>query len=244
MGSRIDPTGVEDVGYVYHAADNPYDWTRNEAEAFRAGKDPEKFSRKNVFAQDKNGVWTLGDRTKGDDERGKISSLNHSNVTPGRDETAGGVTFDFALQTTVLSLPALRRLRFPVQVDGNPIPAEQRLAAENAARTALAALALAAISMQRERGYDLRSRSLLVPETASPLAFEFIPSVGGAAETYSLDTASALALFKAAHEQAQSHGFGWQRQPLMLKPMPKLVSLIRESRKLAARGEAEEAGGA
>lgn len=225
--SRIDPAGIESKVNVYHLKSDPSDWTANAEDA----------------QKDKKGDPILFNRS-GADGKGKPSAVNHSNVAPNKDDTAGGVTFDYAQQTTVLSLPALRRLRFPVRIDGDAIPADQRLAAENAARTALAALALAAISVQRERGYDLRSRSLLVPETASPLAFEFIPSIGGSPETYPLDTDGALALFKAAHEQAQSLGFGWQRQPLMLKPMPKLVALIRESRKLAARGEAEETGAA
>lgn len=225
--SRIDPAGIESKVNVYHLKSDPSDWTASAEDA----------------QKDKKGEPMLFNRS-GADGKGKPSAVNHSNVAPNKDDTAGGVTFDHALQTTVLSLPALRRLRFPVRSDGSVIPLEQRPDAENAARTALAALAIAAIAVQRDRGYDLRSRSLLVPETASPLAFEFIPSVGGAPEVHPLDTTGALALFKAAHEEAQRHGFGWQRQPLTLKPMPKLVSLIRESRKLATRGEAEEAGAA
>jgi CRISPR-associated protein Csb1 len=223
--SRIDPAGIESKVRVYHLKSDHSDWTANVEEA----------------QKDKKGESVLFNRS-GAEGKGNPSAVNHSNVAPNKDDTAGGVTFDHALQTTVLSLPALRRLRFPVTSDGSAIHPDQRIPAENAARTALAALALAAVAVQRERGYDLRSRSLLVPEAASPLAFEFIPSEGGAAQSHALNTADALALFRAAHEQAQAFGFGWQRQPLKLKPMPKLVSLIRESRKLAVRGEAEEAG--
>lgn len=221
--SRIDPAGIESKVNVYHLQSNPTDWTASVDEA----------------EKDKKGDPILFNRS-GADGKGKPSAVNHSNVAPNKDDTAGGVTFDYALQTTVLSLPALRRLRFPVNSDGSAIAAEQRCAAETAARTALAALAIAAVALQRERGYDLRSRSLLVPEKASPLAFELIPSEGGEAKSYTLNSADALALFVAAHEQARRQGFGWQRQPLTLRPMPKLVSLIRESRKLAARGEADE----
>lgn len=225
--SRIDPAGIESKVNLYHLQSDPSDWTASPEEAQKDRKgDPVLFNR------------------SGADGKGKPSAVNHGNVAPNKDDTAGGVTFDYALQTTVLSLPALRRLRFPVNVDGQAVPTEQRQAAENAARTALAALAIAAIALQRDRGYDLRSRSLLVPETASPLAFEFIPSIGGEPQTYPLDTAGALSLVAAAHEQAHRHGFGWHRQPLTLKPMPKLVSLIRESRKRAARSEAEDTGAA
>lgn len=223
--SRIDPAGIESKVKVYHLKADPSDWTANVEEA----------------QKDKKGEPLLFNRS-GAEGKGNPSAVNHSNIAPNKDDTAGGVTFDHALQTTVLSLPALRRLRFPVKADGSAVDLDQRLAAESAARTALAALALAAVAVQRERGYDLRSRSLLVPEAVSPLAFEFIPSEGGEATTYPLSTAEAMALFRAAHEQARAFGFGWQRQPLKLKPMPKLVSLIRESRRLAARGEAEDAG--
>ncbi len=223
--SRIDPAGIQANVDVYHLASDPDDWTANPDEALkdRQGK-PVPFNR------------------SGAEGKGKPSSVNHSNVAPSKDDSAGGVTFDYAVQTTVLSLPALRRLRFPVQSDGSPVAAERRSESENAARTALAALAIAAVALQRERGYDLRSRSLLVPESATPLGFELIPSEGGDPKTYGLDTAGALALVKAAHDQAERFGFGWQRQPLTLKPMPKLVSLIRESRRLAARGEADDNG--
>lgn len=225
--SRIDPAGIESKVKVYHLKTDSSDWTADIEEA----------------QKDKKGEPVLFSRS-GAESKGNPSAVNHSNVAPNKDDTAGGVTFDHALQTTVLSLPALRRLRFPLKVDGSVVHDDGRLVAENAARTALAALALAAIAVQRERGYDLRSRSLLVPEVASPLTFEFIPSDGGEAMSYALSTTEAVSLFRAAHEQAQALGFGWQRQPLRLKPMPKLVSLIRESRKLSARGDAEEAGAA
>lgn len=226
-GSRIDPTGIQSNVDLYHLARDPNDWTADPAEA----------------QKDKQGKPILFNRSGADGNgKGKPSAVNHSNIAPTKDSAAGGVTFDYAQQTTVLSLPALRRLRFPVSVNGEPVSSERRLAAENSARTALAALALAAIALQRQRGYDLRSRSLLVPEAATPLAFEFIPSEGGESHSYTLSTQDVIDLFKAAHEQAQAHGFGWQREPLKLKPMPKLVALIRESRKRAAHGEAESAG--
>lgn len=224
--SRIDPAGIESKVRVFHREGDTSDWTADAAEA----------------QKDKRGEPILFSRS-GAEGKGKPSAVNHGNVAPSKDDSAGGVTFDYALQTTVLSLPALRRLRFPLTVDGAVLTPEQRLPAENAARTALAALALSAIAVQRERGYDLRSRSLLVPEAASPLAFEFIPAEGGAARTYEIGTDDVLALCRAAHAQAQGLGFGWQRKPLVLKPMPKLISLIRESRKLAP-AEAEDGGAA
>lgn len=222
--SRIDPAGIQSNVEIYHLASDSNDWTADPAEA----------------QKDRQGKPVLFNRS-GAEGKGKPSAVNHSNVAPNKDDSAGGVTFDYAQQTTVLSLPALRRLRFPVKADGSALPADTRTAAETAARTALAALALAAIALQRSQGYDLRSRSLLVPESATPLAFEFIPSEGGESTIHAVNTQDVLNLFKAACEAAESLGFGWQRTPLTLKPMPKLVSLIRESRKLAAKVEADEA---
>lgn len=216
--SRIDPAGIQANVGVYHLASDPSDWTADVDQAQKDKKgQPVPFSR------------------SGAEGKGKPSAVNHSNIAPSKDDAAGGVTFDYALQTTVLSLPALRRLRFPFDAMGQVVPADRRPGAENAARTVLAALALAAVALQRERGYDLRSRSLLVPESASPLAFELVPVDGGSGEIHPIDTKGALALLQAASEQARAAGFGWERQPLNLKPMPKLVALIRESRRLAAQ---------
>ncbi len=51
---------------------------------------------------------------------GKPSEINHGNVTPDlvraertKEPLPGGVTMAYAFQTAVLSLPAVRRLRFP-----------------------------------------------------------------------------------------------------------------------------------
>src|SRR5690606_32066968 len=127
-------------------------------------------------------------------------------------------------------------------VGGEVLEGTRRTEAELAARTALAALALAAVALQRARGYDLRSRALLVPESASPLSLEFVPSDGGETIRYAFDADAACRLVADAHEQAAGLDFGWTRQPLVLKPMPKLVELIRVSRTLAARDEVEEEG--
>lgn len=62
------------------------------------------------------------------------------------------------------------RLSFPVQGNCN---SENEL--NNAARTVLAALALASFCHMQEQGYDLRSRCLLIPENG-------IPSFEGLAE--------------------------------------------------------------
>lgn len=215
--SRIDPTGIQSKVPVYHKADDPNDWTATITEALT----------------DKKGVPTPFSRS-GAEGKGKPSAVNHSNVAPSIDKKAGGVTLDYALHTLVLSLPALRRLRFPVDVDGVVIPPESRKITETAVRTALAALALTAVAYQREQGYDLRSRSFLIPEAASPFQLEFVPADGGESAFYAFSISDAQALLKAAASAAAENGFTWEREPLKLKPMPKLVELIRASRRVAA----------
>jgi CRISPR-associated protein Csb1 len=221
--SRIDPAGIQANVPVYHGKEDPEDWTTNEALALSKGNKPVPFSR------------------KGAEGKGKPSAVNHSNVAPTIDDKAGGVTIDYALQTTVLSLPALRKLRFCTNGSGEPLSGAERVNAENAARTALAALALAGIVEQRARGYDLRSRSFLIPEDGQPLSLELVPADGGTGNRYSLTAEGAAQLFGAAAAAAADVGFKWERVPLELVPAPKLADLIRESRKRAAEGEADGA---
>ncbi len=231
--SRIDPAGIQGNVPVFHRADDRDDWTAEESEALLEEGKPVPFSRK--------GGEGKGEGT-GRRSTGKPSAINHSNFPPSIDGTAGGVTFDYALQTTVLSLPALRRLSFSSDSSGNRLEGDRRVAAERAARTALAALALAAITEQRDRGYDLRSRSFLVPEEGGALVFELVPADGGEPQRYSISCKAATKLLAAASSEASELGLPWEREPLALKPAPKLSALIRESRKRAAAGDIDAEG--
>lgn len=108
----------------------------------------------------------------------------------------GGVTMAYALHTWTLSLTQLRRLRFPV----NGSHEEDR---NHAARTVLAALALYALALQHERGYWLRSRCELVPETAATAVFERI-GTDGTTTTFCLPSAqSAKTLLEKALAEAE-----------------------------------------
>jgi CRISPR-associated protein Csb1 len=222
--SRIDPAGIElNAGPVYTAADEAEEWTVHENDAAIVKGTPELFSRKRS------------------DKAGKPSSINHGNVKPSIDSEAGGVTVDYALQTIVLSLPVLRRLRFPRAVDGDRHDADHRRGAENAARTALAALALAAVSFQRAEGYDLRSRCAFVPD--GPLELEVVSRNGDEVGRFSLPVDAAAELLKAAHAAAEKVGMAWAVEPIDLVPAPKLVELIRRSRRVAATEDAEDEEG-
>lgn len=221
--SRLDPLGIVKGGaQVYQLRGAKKDWTLDPAEA-----EQEKGKPKLYQGRDKS------------DGSGSPTSVNHSNIPPTVDELAGGVTIDHALQTVVLSLAALRKLRFLHDCAGRALGSEQRPAAETAARAALAALALAGVTGARMEGYHLRSRSLLVPEGGEGMVLEVLPAEGGEPRRFSLDAAGAATLLKKAHAAAAAQGFGWDREPIVLKPAPKLADLVRKSRAAAAAGDAE-----
>jgi len=73
----------------------------------------------------KDGSWQVAKDAKA---KGAVSpaEVNHGNIPPSLSD--GGVTIEHALQTTVISLPALRRLRFPLKPDEAADPKVKRLA--------------------------------------------------------------------------------------------------------------------
>jgi CRISPR-associated protein Csb1 len=207
VGSRIDPLAIGSNVEVYHRTDDPNDWTIDPNEA----------------QKDKNGKPVPFSRSGGDGKKGKASSVNHSNIAPTVESFSGGITFDHAVQTVVLSLPAIRKLRFATAIDGQPLTSD----AEKAAWTLLAALGLAAIVHLRQYGYDLRSRSLLVPE--GDLKLEIV-SPSGASEPVAVAVPEVNKLVTDAAAKAQSVGFRWMKKPLDLKAAPKLLALVKRSR--------------
>ena len=166
-------------------------------------------------------------KTAGSD--GRPAEINHGNIAPSIDGLAGGVTISSARQTTVISFAALRRLKF----------ADVGKEAAVAARTAVAALGVAAIAYGYEMDLDLRSRCLLVPE--HPLSAELVLRDGSEPEAVSIGrTASAELVERAAHE-AVAAGLAWTTDEIRLVPAPKLVELLRRSREVSAREDVTEA---
>ena len=214
VGSRIDPLQIEKASAsVFRHADRDQVWTLDEAEAARDSKGKAML------------VTSKSDSAK---ESGRPSQINHGNVTPAIDSQAGGVTVSAARQTTVLSLAALRRLRF----------AGYSREAEDAARTAVAALGVAAIAYGYEADHDLRSRCLLIPEHAPRL--EMVGRGGDSPVLVGVDRESARRLLSEASARSARAGIGWEVGEIALKPAPKLIELLRRSRKVAAREPAEE----
>lgn len=165
--------------------------------------------------------WALASGESTQDVK-RPSEINHSNIRP--EVVSGGVTIDYALHTTVISCPGLRRLRFPGVKD------------EASARTVLAALALTAITQQDSIGYSLRSRCDLVPEQAAP--FEIVKS-NGTTEQFEFSPTEAIEVLKQSITKVKAEGLPWNDTPLLLVPQKRLVELVAASRAQALEGEGE-----
>lgn len=214
--SRLDPLGIQlGAGPAYKAAGGG--WTLDEAKALK----------------EKGKALKVG-------KDGKPSELNHGNVTPSLKSDKGvahhgGVTFGYARQSAVLSLVALRRLRFPSSSAGGA-PAPER---DLAGRTVLAALGLAAIALNTAMGNDLRSRCLLVQEVGVPAHVEILGS-DGVATSVDLSVTAACALLKEAVDAAAKIGLSWHAAGHTLTPKPELVELVRRSRTIALSTSSDE----
>jgi len=159
------------------------------------------------------------------------SEVNHGNIPPSVN-AVGGATLDYAEQTVVLSLPALRKLRFPV--DGKTTPER-----DAAARTVLAALALTATALAAESGFDLRSRCLLWPTDV--LKWELLETPGKAPTEFTITAKDAIKLLEEAVAVAEKLGLVWQKEPVKLTPSPNLVALLKRSQDIAAKTPADAA---
>lgn len=222
--SRIDPLSIQrSAGPIYETPDG--DWTLDESQAKVEKKKP-------VF---------LG-------KDGRPSEANHGNIVPSISDTArdpmddtrripvaGGVTIDYAEQIVVLSLPAIRRLRFPIG-DANTSDPETDLIAQ----TALAAIALCGAVLTAERGMDLRSRCLLWPTEV--ITWELLGTPGTEPQTFSLDADQAVSLLTEAVQKVKAAGLPWRSEPVRLKPSRKLIKLIRNSQELAVVSKADGGG--
>lgn len=204
--SRIDPLQIQkQAGPLYEAPDGGWVLDRD-----AAAKDP------------KGNPKLLG-------KDGKPSEANHGNVTPSAVDASGGVTIAYAQQTTVLSLPAIRRIGF-----GTTEPR-----CDIAGRTALVALGLAAATLGDVDGHDLRSRCLLVPTDPAP--WEVVAADGTVTERWTLDPGATAALVDQAVKDATDAKLpAWPKRQgdepgsLVLRPSAKLVELVKRSQKLAA----------
>ena len=206
VGSRIDPLQIERVSSadrVYNSVDQNEVWTHDSA----------------LSAKDKKGSPVHASRAGTSGEAGQPSKINHGNIVPSIDTQAGGVTISSAMQTTVISLAALRRLRCK----------GHSREAETAMHTAVAAIGVAAIAYQYEFDFDLRSRCLLIP--THPPKLELLCRDGSPSEMVEINRTISARILESAAEQTRAAGIGWERNRIRLVPAPKLLELIRRSRK-------------
>lgn len=214
--SRMDPLAIrKDAAVIYETANRG--WTLSAEEAVQDKKKP---------------------KLKGKD--GKPSEANHGNIVPSLSSVsrdgiplAGGVTISYAEQMTVISLPALRRLQFPLN---GKVSAE----VNEAGRTVLTALGLCGAVLAAERGLDLRSRCLLWPTES--LKWELLDRPGKEASVFELDSDTVITLLNQAVQKAEDLGLKWMKNPLCLKPAQRLVELVRKSQELAIFSSGDEGG--
>jgi CRISPR-associated protein Csb1 len=209
--SRIDPLQIMlGAGPLY---------VRNE----KTDKVPDWTFEKDKAMQEKNQAKKLG-------KDGKPSESNHGNITP--TITDGGFTISYALQTTVISLSALRRLCFPLSGC-----VESALNINNAARITLAVLGLTAATLAQENGLDLRSRCQLFPMEKS--SWELLDDPTKLPARYNLDSKRAENLLKEAIEKAKEMKLPWEGT-IELTPTDDLLTLVAKSQELAASEGAGE----
>ena len=159
------------------------------------------------------------------------SEVNHGNIPPTIDDNAGGVTISRAEQTTVISIPALRRLRFPVK-------GEFKAEYDEAARSVLLALGLVSATLSAERGLDLRSRCLLWPSEVSK--WQILAKPGEAPEEIELSADDAISVYEQAVAAAEQVGLPYRTETLKLTPGKALTELLQRSQEIAAESGMQE----
>ena len=206
--SRIDPLNIRvQSGLLYEAKGGG--WTLDKDAAVKEKSAPKKLGKD-----------------------GKPSEANHGNVTPSISD--GGFTIEYAEQSTVLSLPALRRLRFPAKAGDKSTPE-----GDVAARTYLAALGLLGATLAVEAGYDLRSRCVLRAKDA--VVCQLLGKPGEEDKPFTLDKAAALKLYADALAAVQKAKLPLHLDEVTLTPSADLVTLVKKSMEIAAAeaGEGE-----
>lgn len=180
--------------------------------------DPLQIEKIDIYVVSKTD-WSVEKTNNG--RKKKPSEIVHGNIAP--SFTGLGITMDYALQTTVITLAGLRHLSFP---DGN---GKTNLESDQVAWSTLASIAILAILEQDKRGYALRSRCDLVPETPNS-NFELIHN-DGTIEELNITYDDALTLFRGSIKAAKDAGLEWNDDPIEMAPQKRLVKLIEQSRK-------------
>ena len=247
--SRNDPAAIErSAGPVFRTEEGG--WTLDPDQA-------EQIEGKPVLYKLRKGQKVPYDSETGRDvpDQGRPSVINHGNVTPDydfvkegnqiqretrindhgkevkvRQRVLGGFTISKATQTTVLSLSALRRLRFPLR---GLLDSDHET--DVAARVALAALGLAAGTLAREDA-DLRSRCQLFAENEP--VWELLDRPGKPPREFEIAPSDSIELLNEAVAAAKNANLPWKGE-MELRPSGNLVELVRRSQESAISSEAD-----
>lgn len=172
-----------------------------------------------------SGGWTVDpaeaamDKGKPKKYGKKVSELNLGNIVPSIKELGGGVTLGYAMHTAVISIPAIRKLHFPVS-------GKDSRETDDRGRSVILSLALASLMHSMDQGYDLRSRCLLIPR-GEP-RYEFIDNKGNASE-FTLTTSDADKVLNDAIEGARRAGLPWMEHDITLRANDSMKKLISEN---------------
>ena len=224
--SRIDPViRKTENTTIYELEDGGWTLDENKAVKDDRGK-PKKYQR-----------------GEGPKKKGKLSAVNLGNVAPTVKEYRGnepnddvtdpltrnkikkgdilsnGATVEYAEQTCVISLAALRKLHFPP--NAKTLPTNKR---DGAARSVLAALGLLAFTLSTHGGLDLRSGCVL--QQAKSTTWDVL----GASKNFILDKTEAMCLFKESVDRAAEVGVSWETKQLTLSPTARLLEAIEKSK--------------
>ena len=187
--------------------------------------DPLEIEKTDIYrSKTRPSQWVMEEpKDKKDYEKSKPSEVNHGNIAP--SITEHGVTMEYALQTTTVTLAGLRRLSFPEAGASDP---DRDLAAQ----TVLAAIALNAVLEHDRAGYSLRSRCDLCPSQELPLEeFEIIHN-DGKTDRVAITHDDARTVLDDAVRVAKDKNLPWETEPVKLVPKKDLVELIKKSRKM------------
>lgn len=197
IASRIDPHPISNQIEVFEAEGSRI--TIDSSEARKEKGEPVKF--------------------KGEGKAGRPSQAGYGNIAPTLADH-GGVTMEYGLQICTLSLAGARECRF--SEDGTPNPER-----DVAGRVMLAALGVHLLGLLLERGYDLRSGCLLVPEGDPQL--ELVGRLGDTPASWPLAEIDTRALLATAAQKGREQGFEWVREPLELEASPQQLALLKAS---------------
>lgn len=230
LGAKFERAYVSEIVAVdvvrneHERTDSENMQTRKDLVNTRAGFriDPLNSSKNVSVKQNGDGSFQVG--------VGKMrpSEINHGNIL--FESTNSGIRFRYAEQTTVVSLGALRKLRFPLYGKDDP-------QANDAGRSVLAALGLCAGVLASEMNTSLRSRCLLWP--TEEREWELLEKPGQQPRKFRINGDQAISLLNDAIAAARQVKLVWMQEKLVLKPSPELVELVRQSQEAAAKEKGE-----